>query len=71
MFKPHVQSTIEVNCYDGTITTIIEYIFYKMAQGSEKDYRAHISATIILSPDERASIGDDRRRGPPSFLLPA
>jgi hypothetical protein len=53
------------------ITTITEYISYKMTIGLKKDYRAYNNVTIILSADERASKGDDRGRGPPSFLLRA
>jgi hypothetical protein len=61
--------TIKVNSYNATITTIIEYISYKMTQVSEKDYRASNNAMIILSIDERDFTGDDRVRGPPIFLL--
>jgi hypothetical protein len=50
---------------------ITKYISYKMTKWSEKDYRAHNNAMIILSADERVPTGDDRGRGPPSFLLPA
>jgi hypothetical protein len=42
-----------------------------MTQGFEENYGAHNNATIILSTDERASIGDERGRGPPTFLHPA
>jgi hypothetical protein len=50
------------------ITTLSEYISYKITPRSEKDYKASNIIVFILSVAWTASTGDDRRRDLPSFL---
>jgi hypothetical protein len=51
------------------ITTISEYISYKMTPTSQKDYRASNITTFILSTAWTTSTGNDRRRDLPSIPL--
>jgi hypothetical protein len=49
MFKSYVQPTVMVKQLNVTITTLSEYISYKMVPESEKDYRATSNTLFILS----------------------
>jgi hypothetical protein len=49
MLKSHIRPTVTVKELNVTITTLSEYISYKMTPGSEKDYRASSNTSFILS----------------------